>query len=99
MAKGGYIYILSNKTRTTLYVGVTSNLYSRIYEHRNGFGSTFPMKYSCHYLMYYEFYPTIEDAIHREKRLKKYSRKAKDQLISIFNPNWNDLFNQIEDLQ
>ena len=71
-AKGGYIYIVSNQKRTVLYIGVTSNLYARIYDHKNRFGSLFTKKYRCIDLLYYEFYPTIEEDIKREKQLKKW---------------------------
>ncbi|WP_421876402.1 GIY-YIG nuclease family protein [Marinoscillum sp.] len=98
-SKGGYIYVVSNKSRTVLYTGMTNNLHKRIWEHRNGFGSAFTVRYSCHFLVYYEFYPTIEDAIHREKRIKKYTRAKKDEMIKSFNPDLLDLFEQIEDMQ
>ncbi|MFY0599701.1 MAG: GIY-YIG nuclease family protein [Cyclobacteriaceae bacterium] len=98
-AKGGYVYIVSNKRRTVLYVGVTSNLYARIYEHKNGVGSEFTKKYNCVDVLFYEFYPSIEEAIHREKRLKKWNRAWKDELIKKFNPELRDLFEKIEDMQ
>ena len=69
--KGGYVYLVSNKKRTVLYIGVTSNLYSRVYEHKNGNGSSFTKKYKCTDLLYYHFYPTIVEAIEQEKQLKK----------------------------
>ena len=56
MAKGGYVYIVSNKNRTVLYTGITSNLYNRVYEHKNGQGTDFTRKYKCTDLMYYEFF-------------------------------------------
>ena len=98
-AKGGYTYIVSNKSRTVLYTGVTSNLYNRIWEHKNGFSSAFTVKYKCHDLVYFEFHPTIQDAIHREKRIKKYTREMKDKLIYSFNPKLSDLFDQVQELQ
>jgi len=66
-AKGGYVYIISNKNRTVLYTGVTSNLYARIYDHKLGQGAVFAAKYNCTDLLYYEFYDHIETAIAREK--------------------------------
>jgi putative endonuclease len=69
--KGGYIYVVSNKLRTVLYIGVTANLYSRITEHRNGEGSVFTTKYQCTDLVYWEFYPSIEAAIEREKQMEE----------------------------
>ena len=98
-AKGGYVYIITNYQKTTLYIGVTSNLYIRIYQHREGHGSQFTSHYQCKYLVYYEFLPTIMDAIQREKRLKKWNRAWKDELITKFNPEWKDLFYEIEDMQ
>jgi putative endonuclease len=98
-AKGGYIYIVTNHKRTVLYIGVTSNLYTRIYDHKNGLGSVFTKKYKCTDLLYYEFYPTIEEAINREKQLKKWKRIYKDELIKAFNPQMVDLFSQISEMQ
>ncbi|MFK7899468.1 MAG: GIY-YIG nuclease family protein [Cyclobacteriaceae bacterium] len=69
--KGGYVYIVSNKRRTVLYIGVTSNLYNRIYEHKNQEGAKFTSKYNCTDIVYYEFFDSIEEAIDREKVLKK----------------------------
>ena len=97
--KGGYTYILSNKTRTRLYIGVTSNLYARIQEHKTGIGSAFTQKYRCTDLLWYEFYSTIEEAIEKEKRLKKWKREWKDKLIQDFNPGLADLSGKTEDLQ
>ena len=99
VVKGGYTYILTNKIKTVLYIGVTSNLYTRIYDHKYDYGSTFTKKYNCKFLVYFEFFPTIEEAIAREKRLKKYPRKWKDNLINEMNPDWIDLFDQVKDMQ
>ena len=98
-AKGGYVYILSNDIRMVLYIGVTSNLYSRIYDHRIGQGSAFTKKYNCTDLVYYQFYPTIEEAIKREKQLKKWKREWKNNLITSFNPGLRDLFPEISEMQ
>ena len=97
--KGGYVYILTNKNNTVLYTGVTSNLYSRIYEHREGIKPGFTKRYNCNKLVYWEFLRDIESAIHREKRIKKYSRSRKEKLINDLNPNWNDLFHDIREMQ
>ncbi len=96
MSKGGYVYIVSNKSRTALYIGVTSNLETRIYQHRTGEGSVFTKKYKCHYLIYYEIFDDIEEAIAREKVLKKWNRRWKEELITSFNPQLRDLWDQIE---
>jgi len=96
MPKGGYIYIMSNKKRTTLYIGVTSDLEERVYQHRNGEGSKFTIKYKCHHLVYYEIFDAIESAISREKVLKKWNRRWKEELITAFNPQLHDLWDKIE---
>ena len=98
-SKGGYVYIVSNKKRSVLYIGVTSNLHSRIYEHKSGNGSQFTKKYKCTDLLYYQFYNSIEEAIIREKQLKKWKRAWKDELIQEFNPEKRDLFDQITEMQ
>ena len=92
MEIGGCIYILTNKNKTTLYIGVTSNLQTRLYEHQHGvYKKSFTYKYNVHYLIYYEVYPSIEEAIFREKQLKKWRREKKEQLINSLNPEWKDL--------
>ena len=96
MAKGGYIYIMSNKLRTTLYIGVTSDLETRVYQHRNGEGSKFTIKYHCHHLIYYEVFGDIESAIEREKVLKRWNRSWKEELIKGFNPQLRDLWDKIQ---
>jgi putative endonuclease len=99
IAKGGYIYIVTNITRTVLYIGVTSNLYARIYQHKNNEGSEFPKKYKCTDLLYFEFFDSIEGAILREKQLKKWKREWKENLIISFNPDKIDLFDSVRDCQ
>lgn len=99
IAKGGYIYIVSNITRTVLYIGVTSNLFARVYQHKNNEGSEFTKKYKCKDLLYYECYDSIEGAILREKQLKKWKRVWKENLIKSFNPNKLDLFDSVSDYQ
>ncbi|MTI41225.1 GIY-YIG nuclease family protein [Fulvivirga lutimaris] len=97
MAKGGYVYIMTNKTRTVLYIGVTSNLNARTYQHKNQEGSHFTIKYKCYDLIYYEFFERIESAILREKQMKKWKREWKENLIVSFNPSKRDLFDEIQD--
>lgn len=78
MKDGGYIYILTNKTNTVLYVGVTSNLSHRLYQHRTGvFKDSFTSRYNISKLVYFEYFLTIEDAIQREKQLKAGSRQKR----------------------
>ncbi len=96
MKTGGYIYFLTNKNHTVLYVGVTSNLEQRIQQHRTGyFKNAFTSRYNITKLVYYEMLLTIEDAIHREKQLKGGSRKKKIELINKRNPEWKDLYGQL----
>ena len=86
------IYIITNAHNTTLYIGVTSNLIQRIYQHKNKLVDGFSKKYNLQKLVYFEQFSLMEDAILREKRLKNWHREWKDRLISIENPNWEDLF-------
>lgn len=97
MVRGGYIYIITNKNRTTLYVGVTSNLRQRTYEHKTGVHKqSFSKRYNLKYLVYYEGFSNIEEAIHREKQLKSGNRQRKLDLIDGFNPEWIDLYDGLE---
>jgi putative endonuclease len=79
----------------TLYIGVTSNLVKRVYEHRTKVVASFTKEYGVHRLVYFEQHTDIEAAIHREKRLKKWHRAWKIRLIEEVNPNWDDLYPQI----
>ena len=95
MNKGGFVYILTNKTNTTLYVGVTSNLSNRIIEHRQNIKpNSFTSKYNLTKLVYYEAFSSVQDAIIREKQLKAGSRRKKINLIKNINPEWKDLFDE-----
>ena len=86
----GYIYIMTNRPGGVLYVGVTSQLKERVYQHRAGVFPGFTKKYNLHTLVYYEEYPTITDAIRREKVLKGWARAKKIALIGGKNPTWSD---------
>jgi putative endonuclease len=88
-----YVYILTNKTKTVLYTGVTNNLKERLYYHKNPepYSKAFTTKYRCFYLIYYEHFFEIEDAISREKEIKGWSRSKKESLIVNFNPSWSFL--------
>ena len=90
-----WVYILASRIGGTLYIGVTNNLVRRVYEHRNGLAHGFTKKYQVHRLVYFEQYSDIEAAITREKRLKRWNRAWKIQLIEELNPNWDDLYPQI----
>lgn len=93
MERGGCVYILANKHHTVLYTGVTSDLISRIQQHiSNHHLSAFTAKYNVEKLVYYHFFPTIEEAIAEEKRIKAGSRQKKIDLIESFNPTWDDLW-------
>ena len=85
-------YILSNRHRNVLYVGVTANLARRVYEHKQKITPGFTSRYNVDHLVYYEFYPSITDAITREKMIKKKSRRGKLKLIESMNPDWRDLY-------
>ena len=92
MVKSGFIYILTNRNNTVLYVGVTSNLTQRVHQHRTGFfKNSFTSRYNLTKLVYYEKFLSIEDAIGREKQLKAGSRKKKVELIEKNNMEWEDL--------
>jgi putative endonuclease len=87
---GGWTYIMSSHSRC-LYVGVTSDLAGRVWEHKNGAHEGFSKKYNTHYLVYQEFFDDIESAIAREKQLKGWSRAKKIALIEKINRGWDDL--------
>lgn len=95
MSKHPAIYIVTNQRNGTLYIGVTSNLTKRIYEHKNKIIESFSSKYNCTILVYYELFEDLENAILREKQIKKWSRKKKLALIESLNPNWIDLYESI----
>ncbi|WP_295125691.1 GIY-YIG nuclease family protein [uncultured Chitinophaga sp.] len=96
--KGGYVYIISNKARTVLYTGVTADLYARIIDHRDKkYHGSFTARYGAGVLLYYNFFSSIEEAIAEEKRIKGGSRQAKINLINEMNPEWRDLFPDVEE--
>ena len=97
MVKGGAVYIMTNKKHTTLYTGVTSDLYSRVVDHKEKvYPKSFTARYNCNILVYYEAFHHIEEAISREKQIKGGSRAQKIALIEGINPNWNDLFKEVK---
>ncbi|MBK0384026.1 GIY-YIG nuclease family protein [Pedobacter sp. SD-b] len=95
MKNGGYTYIVTNKYKNVFYIGVTSNLVGRIYEHKNGIGSKFTTKYRCTDLVYYEWFENISHAIEREKQLKNWHRDWKINLIKQENPLMVDLYDTL----
>jgi putative endonuclease len=87
-----WVYIMSNNTRSTLYIGVTNDLRVRVWQHRSGEqAGAFSQRYHCVHLVYCEQYSDIEQAIDREKQLKGWRRSKKNALISSMNPRWDDL--------
>ena len=90
-----YVYIITNKVNTSVYVGVTNDLVRRIWEHKNKIIKGFTSKYNLNKLVYYEIYDDEISAITREKRLKQYNREWKNDVINKFNPNWRDLYDEI----
>jgi putative endonuclease len=91
-----YVYILASRRNGTLYIGVTNDLVRRAYDHKNKVIQGFTEKYGVHTLVYYyESYTDVRDALTREKRLKKWKRQWKIDLIERENPNWKDLYSQI----
>ena len=86
-----YIYLLTNKVHTVLYIGVTSNLASRVWQHKEKIIEGFSKKYNVSKLVYYEEYDNVVDALNREKQIKKFSRKRKESLINNVNNRWEDL--------
>ena len=87
-----FVYILANKPQGTLYVGVTNDLVRRVTEHRDGVVPGFTKRYSVHMLVWFEEYGDIQDAIAQEKRLKRWRRDWKRNLIERENPHWADLY-------
>ncbi len=86
-----FVYMITNKNCTVLYIGVTNNLERRVYEHIQKINKGFTSKYNCNKLVWYEEYSTVKEAISREKQLKNWQRNWKNQLIEKKNPEWNDL--------
>lgn len=95
MDKSYYVYILASKTNGTLYIGVTSDLVKRVWEHKNKVIDGFSKRYDVHKLVYYEVFQGPENAIRQKKRLKKWNRKWKLDLIYKHNPQWQDLYEEI----
>ena len=87
----GYVYILASKRNGTLYTGVTSDLRRRLHEHRHGLVPGFTSRYGVHTLVWFEVHDLVVAAIHREKRLKKYQRAWKINLMETVNPDWRDI--------
>ncbi|GAB2666613.1 hypothetical protein GCM10026988_39180 [Vibrio panuliri] len=89
------VYILSNQTRRSIYVGVTTNLKARVWQHQSGICEGFTKRYRINRLVYFELFSDIREAIAREKQLKKWKREWKNNLIEKVNPTWSDLYPEI----
>ncbi|MFA5518553.1 MAG: GIY-YIG nuclease family protein [Spirochaetota bacterium] len=90
-----YVYMMANKYNTVLYIGVTNNLLRRVYEHKNKLIEGFSSKYNCSKLVWFIETQSIESAILKEKQMKKWKRKFKDNVINEMNPEWVDLYKTI----
>ena len=95
MSRQPAVYILASKRNGTLYVGVTSDLVKRVWEHRNNFAEGFTKRYGVHDLVWYELHESMESAMQQEKRLKNWKREWKVHLIEKTNPDWEDLYHAI----
>ena len=95
MSKEPAVYILAGKRNGTLYIGVTSDLVKRVWEHKNNMVEGFTKRYGVHQLVWYELHDNMESAIEREKRLKNWKRAWKLKLIEGVNPDWEDLYHRI----
>ena len=95
MAKGGFVYIVASRRNGTIYIGVTSDLPKRAWEHREGLVEGFSKRYDCKSLVWFEKHDEIEQAIRREKQMKEWQRAWKLRVIEEMNPNWDDLFETI----
>ncbi len=86
-----YVYVLANRSNTTIYVGVTNDLARRVYEHKNGHNGSFTSQYHVDKLVYFEEWKSINDAIEREKQIKSWSRKRKNEMVDAVNPTWEEI--------
>jgi putative endonuclease len=93
--KQGYVYIMASKRNGTLYIGVTSDLPGRVWQHKEGTFDGFTKKYGCKILVWYVVFDDITEAIRREKQMKEWQRAWKLRVIEEMNPDWNDLFESI----
>jgi len=92
---GGFVYIMAHRRRGATYIGVTNNLVRRVYEHRNSKGGGHTRSYNIGRLVWFEEHADIRDAIHMEKRLKKWEQAWKFELIENANPHWDDLWEEV----
>ena len=92
MEKAGYVYIMASQRNGTLYIGVTSDLPKRVWEHRNGVIGGFTRKYGCKLLVWYQAFDSLDSARHRELQMKEWRRAWKLRVIEEMNPDWEDLY-------
>ncbi len=95
MEKAGYVYVMASRKNGTIYIGVTSDLIGRVYQHRNGMIDGFTKKCGCKLLVWFEAYDSIDAARYRELQMKKWNRAWKLRAIEEKNPDWNDLFESL----
>ena len=93
--KGGFVYIMASQRNGTLYIGVTSDLPGRVWQHKEGTADGFTKKYGCKLLVWFEEFGDIEFAIKREKQMKEWKRAWKLRVIEVANPDWNDLYGSL----
>ncbi|QYJ00912.1 GIY-YIG nuclease family protein [Thalassovita mediterranea] len=93
--RSSWVYIVTNKRNGTLYTGVTSDLVGRVWQHRHGYFAGFSRKYGCTQLVWFETHDDIKEAIAREKRIKRWKRAWKLELIETGNPDWRDLYSEL----
>ena len=97
MQRGGSVYMMASVNNNVIYTGVTSNLLKRVQEHKTKtYETSFTAKYNCIKLVYYQFFSTIEEAIAEEKRIKGGNRTQKENLINNINPEWNDMWAELD---
>jgi putative endonuclease len=93
--KAGFVYIMASQRNGTLYIGVTSNLVQRVYQHRNGLIDGFTKKYGCKFLVWFQAFDDLDEARRRELQMKKWRRAWKLREIEAVNPYWNDLYSSL----
>ena len=93
-----WVYIMTNRHKNVLYIGVTNNLKQRVVEHENGLDNGFSKKYNCHYLIYFEEFKSVNTAVKREKEIKGWRREKKDNLIKSINPQFHFLNETLKSL-
>lgn len=90
-----FVYILASKNNKVIYIGITDDLVGRVWQHKNDVVEGFTKRYQVHKLVYYEIIEDVTEAVLREKRMKKWKRQWKNNVINEFNSNWDDLYDQL----